>query len=69
MKTVKNTVDPRLCIILQEGLIMAYFNGDSISTTMLRIRGEPGMAGYDLLIDEQVVIGWDNLIIWGKFSR
>ena len=48
---------------------MAYFNGDSISTTMLRIRGEPGMARYDLLIDEQeVVIGWDNLI-WGKFSK
>ena len=29
---------------------------------MLRIRGEPGMTRYDLLIDEQVVIGWDNQI-------
>ena len=64
---MKNTVDPRLCNILQEGL-MAYFNMDSISTTMLRNRGEPGMARYDLLIDEQVVIGWDNLTR-GKFSK
>jgi hypothetical protein len=35
---------------------------------MLRIRGQEGMERYSLLIDEQVVIGWDN-ILRGKFSQ
>jgi hypothetical protein len=35
---------------------------------MLRIRGQEGMERYRLLIDEQVVIGWDNLLR-GKFSK
>jgi hypothetical protein len=35
---------------------------------MLRIRGKKGMENYSLLIDEQRVIGWDNLLR-GKFSK
>jgi hypothetical protein len=35
---------------------------------MLRIRGQEGYERYDLLIDEQTVIGWDNLL-GGKFSK
>jgi hypothetical protein len=34
---------------------------------MLRIRGQAGMERYDLLIDEQLLIGWDNLLR-GKFT-
>jgi hypothetical protein len=33
---------------------------------MIRIRGQEGYERYDLLIDEQTVIGWDNLLR-GKF--
>jgi len=47
---------------------MAYFKGESVSTTMLRIRGQEGYEQYDLLMDEQTVIGWDNLLR-GKFSK
>ena len=47
---------------------MAYFNGEAISANMLRIRVQPGMKRYNLLIDEQVVIRWYNLLR-GKFSK
>ena len=68
-----NTVDPRLCDIMREGL-MTYFKGESVSTAMLRLRGQEDVdknqifKRYKLLIDEQVVIGWDNLLR-GKFSK
>jgi hypothetical protein len=39
---LRNTVDPVLCDILKEGLL-AYFRGECITTTMLRIRGQEGM--------------------------
>ena len=65
---LRNTVDPKLCDILKEGL-MTYFNGELVSTTMLRLRGQKNMnKRYTLLINEQVVIGWDNLLR-GKFSK
>jgi hypothetical protein len=35
---------------------------------MLRIRGQEGVDRYNLLIDQQTVIGWDNLLR-GKFSK
>jgi hypothetical protein len=63
---MRKKVDPILCGILKEGL-MTYFKGESITSAMLRIRGTPGHQQYDLLIDEQIVIGWDN-ILRGKFS-
>ena len=47
---------------------MTYFNGESVSATMLRLRGQDDMERYKLLIDEQLVIGWDNLL-GGKFSK
>ena len=53
---------------------MTYFNGESVSTAMLRLRGQEDVdkkqtfKRYTLLIDEQVVIGWDNLLR-GKFSK
>jgi hypothetical protein len=43
-------------------------NGDSITNAMLRIWGQQGYERYDLLIDEQTVIGWDN-ILQGKSSK
>ena len=64
---LENTVDQKLCDILREGL-MTYFNGESVSATMLRLRGQDDMGRYKLLIDEQMVIGWDNLLR-GKFSK
>jgi hypothetical protein len=64
---MRTTVDPRLCDILQEGLT-AYFKGESTTNAMLRIRGQEGMERYSLLIDQQTVIGWDN-ILRGKFSQ
>jgi hypothetical protein len=64
---MRTTVDPRLCDILQEG-IMTYFKGESTTTNMLRLRGQEGMERYNLLIDQQTVIGWDNLLR-GKFSK
>jgi hypothetical protein len=64
---LRNLVDPVLCDILQEG-IMAYFLGECMTNTMLRIRGQKGMDRYDLLIDEQLLIGWDNLFR-GKFTK
>jgi hypothetical protein len=64
---MRNTIDPRLCDILQEGLL-TYFKGESVTNAMLRIRGQEGYEIYDLLIDEQTVIGWDNLPR-GKFSK
>jgi hypothetical protein len=39
-----------------------------MTMTMLRIRGQEGMERYDLLIDEQLLIGWDNLLR-GKFTE
>jgi len=63
---LRNKVDPKLCDILKEGLL-AYFKGDSISNTMFRLRGTEGHERHDLLIDEQLIIGWDNLLR-GKFS-
>jgi hypothetical protein len=56
-----------MCDILQEGLL-SYFNGDSVMNAMLRIHGQQGYERYDLLIDEQTVIEWDNLLR-GKFSK
>jgi hypothetical protein len=38
------------------------------STTMIRIRGQEAYDIYDLLIDDQTVIGWDNLLR-GRFSK
>jgi len=64
---LRNTVDPVLCDILKEGL-MTYFLGECMSVAMLRIRGKKGMKRYKQLIDEQLVIGWDNLLR-GKFSK
>jgi hypothetical protein len=64
---MRNRIDPRLCDILQEGLL-TYFNGESISNAMMRIRGHEGYEQYDLLIEEQTVIGWANLL-GGKFSK
>jgi hypothetical protein len=58
---MRNRIDPRLCDILQEGLL-TYFKGESVTHAMLRIRGQEGYGRYDLLIDEQTVIGWDNLL-------
>ncbi|OEU19127.1 hypothetical protein FRACYDRAFT_237419 [Fragilariopsis cylindrus CCMP1102] len=51
----------------QEGLT-AYFKGECMSNTMFRIRGGKDMGRYKTLIDEQSVIGWDNLLR-GKFSK
>jgi hypothetical protein len=67
INVLRKTVDKNLCDILQEGL-MAYFNRDCMSNTMFRIRGGKGMERYKNLIDEQTVIGWDNLLR-GKFSK
>jgi hypothetical protein len=64
---MRNRVDPRLCDILQEGLL-TYFKGESVTNAMLWIREQEGYGRYDLLIDEQTVIGWDNLLR-GKFSK
>jgi hypothetical protein len=61
-----NRINPRMCDILQEE-ILAYFKGESVTNAMLRIRGQEGYGRYNLLIDEQTVIGWDNLLR-GKFS-
>ena len=36
---------------------------------MFRIRGQKGMERYALLIDGQMLIGWDNLLISGKFTK
>ena len=47
---------------------MAYFLGECMTNTMFRIRGQKGMERYDLLIDEQLLIGWDNLLR-GKFTK
>jgi hypothetical protein len=52
---MRNRIDSRLCDILQEGLL-TYFNGESVTTTMLRIRGQEGYERYDLLIGKQTVI-------------
>jgi hypothetical protein len=67
ISTMRNHIDPRLCDILQEGLT-AYFKGESTTNAMLRIRGQEDMERYSLLIDEQIVIGWDNLLR-GKFTK
>jgi hypothetical protein len=64
---MRNRIDPRLCGILQEGLL-TYFKVESVTNAMLRIRGQEGYGRYDLLIDEQTLIGWDNLLR-GKFSK
>ena len=53
---------------------MAYFKGECMTNTMFRIRGrkdidnKPCMERYHLLIDEQLLIGWDNLLR-GKFTK
>jgi hypothetical protein len=67
INVMRNSVDPILCDILQEGL-MTYFKGESITNAMLRIRGTLGNDNYSLLIDEQMIIGWDN-ILRGKFTK
>jgi hypothetical protein len=67
INVMRNTVDIKLCDILQEGL-MTYFKGECMTSTMLRIRGEQGMERYSPLIEEQLVIGWDD-ILRGKFSK
>jgi len=67
INVLRNSVDPILCDIMKEGLL-AYFLGECMTTTMLRIRGQAGMERYDLLIDEQMLIGWDNLLR-GKFTK
>jgi hypothetical protein len=36
---------------------MAYFLGECMTNTMLRIRRQKGMERYDLLIDEKLLIG------------
>jgi hypothetical protein len=64
---MQNRTDPILCNILQEGLL-TYFNSESVSTTMIRIRRQEEYERYDLLIDEQTVVGWDNLLR-GNFSK
>jgi hypothetical protein len=64
---MRNSIGPRLCEILQEGL-STYFKGESVTNAMLRIRGKEGYERYEALIEEQTVIGWDNLIR-GKFSK
>jgi hypothetical protein len=61
---MRNRIDPRMCDKLQEGLL-TYFNGESVS---IRIRRQEGYERYDLLIDEQTVMGWDNLL-QGNFSK
>jgi hypothetical protein len=63
---MRNNVDPTLCDILQEGL-MTYFKGESVTTAMRRIQ-QAGHERYELLIEEQLLIGWDN-ILRGKFSK
>jgi len=60
-------VDEKLCDILQEGL-MTYFKGEPVPKAMIRIRGQEGYERYDLLIEEQTAIGWDNLLR-GKFTK
>jgi hypothetical protein len=65
IKAMRHTVDTKLCDILQEGL-MTYFQGESMPKAMLRIRRQENKR-YELLIDEQFYIGWDN-ILRGKFS-
>jgi hypothetical protein len=67
INVMRNSVDPILCDILQEGL-MTYFKGESITNAMLRIRGTLGNDNYSLLIDEQMIIGWDS-ILRGKFTK
>ena len=39
---LENTVDQKLCDILREGL-MTYFDGESVSATILRLRGQDDM--------------------------
>jgi hypothetical protein len=38
---MRNCIDPKLCDILQEGLL-TFFNGESVSNAMMRIRGQEG---------------------------
>jgi hypothetical protein len=45
---MRNRINPRLCDVLQEGLL-TYFNGESASNAMIRIRGQEGHERYDLL--------------------
>ena len=44
---------------------MAYFKGECMTNTMLRIKG---MERDQLLVEEQLVKGWDNLLR-GKLSK
>jgi len=64
---LRHTVDPNLCDILKEGLL-SYFMGECMTNTMLRLRGQESFERYRLLIDEQLLIGWDNLLR-GKFTK
>jgi hypothetical protein len=64
---MRDNVDEKLCDILQEG-IMTYFNGESTREAMIRIKQQEGYERYDLLIEEQEEIGWDNLLR-GKFTK
>jgi hypothetical protein len=65
---LRNVVDLVLCDILKEGRL-TYFMGGCMSVAMLRIREQEGMERYNLLIDEQLVIGWDNFRNNGKDNR
>jgi hypothetical protein len=64
---LRNRVDPLLCDIMKEGLL-TYFKGESVTNAMFRLRGQPTYKRYKLLIDQQMLIGWDNLLR-GKFSK
>jgi hypothetical protein len=45
---------------------MTYFNGKSTREAMIRIKQQEGYERYDLLIEEQEKIGWDNLYSEGN---
>jgi hypothetical protein len=64
---MRDNVDEKLCDILQEE-IMTYFKGESIWEAMIQIKLQEGYERYDLLIEEQEEIGWDNLLR-GKFTK
>ena len=66
IKYLRKTVDPILCNTLQEAL-MAYFNSKPLPKAMLRIRRQENKR-YELSLDEQYIIGWDNNILRGKFA-
>ena len=40
-----------------------------LNEALFRIRGQKGMERHALLIDKHMLIGWDNLLIRGKFTK